>query len=306
MKSDEHSSTHTVACEPHWSRSKTWTEAGTVHSAPPQHSRTHKIAAVSEPTGEIATGINPRGFGEPVLRLDGRRSILALWPQDAVGEVCAAGPERTGGYVGPVQGDAAIFPNATLRYICKACARAKAGLYELELTGHVCSYWSSATCHVDRRAYSPGELEELSPRDRIDYVTEQDQYSKRGWTVLAVEPATDWPPQQAIHTGTSRSAPRATYRASTRSTSPTNHTLRPQQTEAYPERPWSFSQILITRATHRPGPRTQLRVSAVIQSGRLTAKLAVLASTSANLVVWVGALEVLGGCAGGSGYWALL
>ena len=64
---------------------------------------------MSEPTGEIATGINPRGFGEPVLRLDGRRSILALWPQDAICEVCAAGPERTGGYVGPVQGDAAIF-----------------------------------------------------------------------------------------------------------------------------------------------------------------------------------------------------
>lgn len=162
----------------------------TTHSA----ARTHNIAPVSEPTGEIAPGINPRSTGEPVLLLDGRRSILALWPQDAVCEICAARRERNGGYIGPVQGDAVSFPDPTLRFICRGCARAKAGLHELELTGHLCSVCPSATHHVDRCAYRRGELEELSPRDRIDYATEQDQYPKRGWTVLAVEPATDWAP----------------------------------------------------------------------------------------------------------------
>jgi hypothetical protein len=42
---------------------------------------------------------------------------------------------------------------------------------------------------VDRSGYPAGVLEALTPRERIDYVTEEDRYSALGWTVLSVEPA---------------------------------------------------------------------------------------------------------------------
>lgn len=130
----------------------------------------------------------PRNLAEPVLTLNGRRSIVAWWPPTAVCEECSTPAEPSGGYVGPVEGNAVHYPDASIRFTCRRCARARVGLKEDELTGHICSWCDDDKVHVDRAYYAQGELESLSDPDRVAHVAAKYGYTERGWTVLRVEP----------------------------------------------------------------------------------------------------------------------
>lgn len=145
--------------------------------------------------GDGFDNICPRNWAEPVLVLDGRRSIVAWWPPTAVCEACSApaGPS-SGGYVGPAVGNEVRYPAPETRFLCRSCARARVGLADDELTGHICSWCKSDTLHVDRGYHPRGELEALSGPERVAHVMAKYDYADRGWTVVAVEPDLSLPP----------------------------------------------------------------------------------------------------------------
>ena len=129
----------------------------------------------------------PRVWGEPVLVLEDRRSIVAWWPDTAVCEKCGAGKTPAGGYVGPVAGDAVVYPDPETRFVCKTCARSMVGLGEAELTGHQCGQCPSDTMHIEHKSYVRGELEPLAEDERIAYAMEKERYAARGWAVVDVQ-----------------------------------------------------------------------------------------------------------------------
>ena len=129
----------------------------------------------------------PAQYAEPVLPVSGRRSIYAAWPPGAQCEVC--GSEQAAGYAGPVHAPAGniTYPAPEIRYVCKPCARRSLNLSELELTGHACQGRCSDRVHEDAGYFGRGELDELSPAERVEYVAAD--YLARGWRVAEVQPA---------------------------------------------------------------------------------------------------------------------
>ncbi|MBR7829255.1 hypothetical protein KDK95_23305 [Actinospica sp. MGRD01-02] len=131
----------------------------------------------------------PRNYSEAVLVLEGRRSVVAWWPDTAVCEKCQAGKTVSGGYVGPVVGDKVVYPDPATRFVCRTCARAMVGLGENELTGHMCQTCPNDTLHVDRGYHPRGAMEDLTDDQRVQWVTDTYDYPDRGWSVIAVKPA---------------------------------------------------------------------------------------------------------------------
>jgi hypothetical protein len=142
---------------------------------------------MSQLAGHTGGHFDDSDLTEPVLALGGRRSVVASWPPDAVCEECDR-HEQTG-YVGPVEGYRVLYPDAELRFVCKTHAREDAGLGERDQTGHLHKLCESDDEHVDQPMLRRGELEDMTPEERIDYVEEKYEYPQRGWTVLSVERA---------------------------------------------------------------------------------------------------------------------
>lgn len=148
--------------------------------------RVPTMEGMSHP-GDGLNSYGPRSWVEPVLVLEGRRSIHAFWPDTAECEKCGARPVGRGGYVGPIDGDTVVYPDPETRFVCKTCARSMAGLTDTELTGHHCGQCPSDTLHIEHRPYERGALEPLPKDERIAYATEKEGYAGRGWTAVDVQ-----------------------------------------------------------------------------------------------------------------------
>jgi len=150
------------------------------------------------PVDESFNRYAPRMPKEPVLVIDGRRSFVAAWPPGAVCEECGVEQPRGGGYVGPVLGERVDYPKPDARYTCPPCARAKLGLGERELSGHMCQHCEDdSDLHIDGLRFLPGELDSMSDAERLEHVSAKYEYAERGWQVLEVESA----PQLTAGTG---------------------------------------------------------------------------------------------------------
>jgi hypothetical protein len=122
----------------------------------------------------------PRRADKPVLVIDGRRSVYAAWPPDAVCEACGGREEGSGGYVGPVAGREAHYPDPSMRFLCEKCARDKVGLEEGELSGHACQQGCTDDEHIEPKYLPNGVIPTL------EYFAED--YANRGWQVTEVSP----------------------------------------------------------------------------------------------------------------------
>ncbi|MDA8268846.1 MAG: hypothetical protein M0013_10860 [Actinomycetota bacterium] len=83
----------------------------------------------------------------PVLPLNGRRSILAPWPAGSFCTTCGSIAEQ--GYVGPVTGRRAFFPDPRLVLVCRPCAMRAIGADQEGLDRHRCSGACTDRLHVD-------------------------------------------------------------------------------------------------------------------------------------------------------------
>jgi hypothetical protein len=83
----------------------------------------------------------------PVLPLAGRRSIATCWPEGAFCDRC--GTLGDSGFVGPVTGDRAFFPDQRLVFVCRPCALTMVGVDEAGFAVHRCIAGCTDRLHVE-------------------------------------------------------------------------------------------------------------------------------------------------------------
>ncbi len=121
----------------------------------------------------------------PVLPLEGRRSILAQWPAGSFCSTCGAIAEE--GYVGPVDGGRAFFPDPRLVLVCRPCALASIGVDDDGFERHRCAGGCSDRLHVD---LVPIDDTALAPHERVERTAVvAPRYGGTPWAVVDVSPA---------------------------------------------------------------------------------------------------------------------
>jgi hypothetical protein len=124
------------------------------------------------------------------LPVDGRRSVYAAWPPGAVCEKCQVAFEE--GYVGPVEGDSAVFPDQSTRFVCEGCVRSALGLRDGELEHNCQDPHCTDNVHVELRVEGRGALVSLSDAERVEHYAAE--YAENGWRVTQVTDA-PWAPK---------------------------------------------------------------------------------------------------------------
>lgn len=120
------------------------------------------------PPDTIWTWVATRQPDHLVLPVHGRRSIFVSWPPGSYCETCSAIVSY--GYAGPVSGDRAHFPSATVHRVCEPCARRSLGLGPAELTGHRCVDACTDRLHlevVDVKELASADLDIASVPNRV-------------------------------------------------------------------------------------------------------------------------------------------
>jgi len=100
------------------------------------------------------TMVSPRDNQMPVLPLGDRRSIVVAWPEGSFCSEC--GTLCPSGYVGPVLGDRATFPDRRLVLVCRRCALRAAGVAEEGLDTHRCNFGCTDRLHLEVVPATPG------------------------------------------------------------------------------------------------------------------------------------------------------
>jgi len=93
------------------------------------------------------TMVGSRRADVPVVPLAGRRSIYTAWPDGSFCDVCGA--LASAGYVGPLTGNRAFFPDRRLVLVCRRCALAMLGVDEAGFDAHRCGQGCTDRLHVE-------------------------------------------------------------------------------------------------------------------------------------------------------------
>lgn len=128
------------------------------------------------------TIVSNRDERAPVLPLNGRRSILAPWPAGSFCTECGTIAEE--GYVGPVDGRRAFFPDPRLVLLCRSCAVEAVGVEEEGLFRHQCCGGCRDRLHVELLPKDDSVMASYERCDRVAAV--RGRYLGTPWSVLDV------------------------------------------------------------------------------------------------------------------------